>query len=373
MSGISTREHTRAGVLETLLAHGYSTRTELGIATGQSKPTISRVVEELTRLGLIEENGRSEAVGRGRRRAVLTIPRTAGHVIGVSFGIQSTNLIATDLTGAELSATSLPTPSFSSPSTAAAWLSERVLAQSASESGEPRWVGIAVPGTVSRGTEITRAAPQISYLDGGEFAAALGRSLPMQTTIDSDASLALTGMTSLPEHATSQTAVLFNMSTVLDVAVRTDGELVRGRSRSFADFTALPVQLAEGQHSLGAMLSVQGLTNYARARGLPGLDAAAPWESAAAHHSDIQRAFVHSLTAAVRVVAATLDPELVFLSGRLAPLANRVLPQIQQEVRQALQQPPHIFISDQKATVKGAVYAARMNAGSALKARLHTG
>lgn len=65
------RNLNRELVFRVLRAYPVVSRTDLGRATGLSKATISQIVEQFSRDGLIELVGR-ERSAKGRRRALLT-------------------------------------------------------------------------------------------------------------------------------------------------------------------------------------------------------------------------------------------------------------------------------------------------------------
>src|SRR5687768_5908455 len=84
------RDHNKASVLDVVLSRAPLTRNELIELTGLSKATVSRAVEELRADGFIVNGGMDEVIGRGRRSTILDVPGTTGHVVGISFGAQST-------------------------------------------------------------------------------------------------------------------------------------------------------------------------------------------------------------------------------------------------------------------------------------------
>jgi hypothetical protein len=98
----TSRDYNKASVLDVVLSRAPLTRNELIDLTGFSKATVSRAVEELRADGFIVDGGLDEVSGRGRRSTYLDLPGTTGHVVGVSFGVQSTGVMVADLRGREL-------------------------------------------------------------------------------------------------------------------------------------------------------------------------------------------------------------------------------------------------------------------------------
>src|SRR4051794_18251187 len=105
----TSRDYNKASVLDVVLSRAPLTRNELIELTGLSKATVSRAVEELRADGFIVNGRVDEVTGRGRRSTNLDVPATTGHVVGISFGVQSTCVLVADLRGRELQHVIVPT------------------------------------------------------------------------------------------------------------------------------------------------------------------------------------------------------------------------------------------------------------------------
>jgi len=101
-SNPTSRDHNKAAVLGVVLSRAPLTRNELIELTGLSKATVSRAVEELRSDGFVVDRGVDEVAGRGRRSTYLDLPGTTGHVVGVSYGAQTTCVLASDLATPEV-------------------------------------------------------------------------------------------------------------------------------------------------------------------------------------------------------------------------------------------------------------------------------
>ena len=150
----TSRDHNKAAVLDVVLSRAPLTRNELIELTGLSKATVSRAVEELRSDGFVVDSGLDEITGRGRPSTYLDVPRTTGHVVGISFGVQTTCVLVTDLRGREVHQVTLPTRHHHDVGSAADWLVGLVAEASESAEGPMRQVVAAVPGRVRAGTEI---------------------------------------------------------------------------------------------------------------------------------------------------------------------------------------------------------------------------
>ena len=108
-SNPTSRDYNKASVLDVVLSRAPLTRNELIEPTGLSKATVSRAVEELRGDGFVVDGGVDAVIGRGRRSTYLDVPDTAGHVVGISFGAQTTCVLVTDLRGREVKHVIVPT------------------------------------------------------------------------------------------------------------------------------------------------------------------------------------------------------------------------------------------------------------------------
>lgn len=80
------KEMNTAMLMNLLHRKGTTTRAELTKATKLSPTTVSSLVEDLIRRGLVEEVGEKPAAGAGRRAISLRINKDGGYVIGISLG-----------------------------------------------------------------------------------------------------------------------------------------------------------------------------------------------------------------------------------------------------------------------------------------------
>src|SRR5688500_12424983 len=158
--------HKKASVLEIDLTRATLTRNELIEAKGLSKATVSRSVEELRVDGFVVDGGVDEVAGRGRRSTYLDVPGTTGHVVGISFGVQSTAVLVADLRGREVQHVLVPTPDHRDVAKAAKWLVGLMAEASGPAGGPLRQLVVAVPGRVRGGTAIFGPASSTQVLSG---------------------------------------------------------------------------------------------------------------------------------------------------------------------------------------------------------------
>ncbi|MEU0202344.1 MULTISPECIES: ROK family transcriptional regulator [unclassified Streptomyces] len=354
----TSRDHNKASVLDVLLSHAPLTRNQLIELTGLSKATVSRAVEELRADGFVVDGGVDEVTGRGRRSTYLDLPGTTGHVVGISFGIQTTGVVVTDLRGREVQHVTVPTPDHQDVGEAARWLVDLVDRTAASAQGPLRQLVAAVPGRVRDGKEIFGPAESMRIFAGSGLHRAIEELVDAPVLLDSDANASLLGI--LTNDATVTNAALFSVSTMLNFASCTDHELAHGSTPTFGDIGVL--SSGSGDDILDELLSTRGLLRFARKRGLDLERVEDLWEGPhdAAARAQVLEAFTTAIVTAVSVVAVTLDPESVYFVGRLSPLVDEVLPEARRRLDRNLPAVPEIRTVPHLiglSTARGAVYA----------------
>lgn len=400
-ASLTERSRNLASVFEAALARGTMTRRELLADTGLSKATISRIVDDLERLGLLapaspaaadSSTGADDATvaaSRGRRPTSLTVPPTVGQVIGISLGLQRTGVLAVDLAGRELSWTTVATPPHADADATVEWLSA-LIRQARERTPAPlHRVLVAVPARVVNGVEVPHPPSAMPAIGESGFTQTISAAISADVALDTDANMALAGLTVegfIPDGALP---VLLNMSTVMTMALlRRDGSTAQGVSSSFGNFSALPFPTDENDSTLGALLSTHGLADYCTRRGVSlshiselwgGDDELGRFETTlpSAERDAIVQVFTEALASALLMISVISDPLLIVLAGRLAPLAQRVLPQLTEKLADALDEPPQILVANSRTrahtTSLGAAHTALARVQATLRERLASG
>src|SRR3954469_9845886 len=95
------RDANRRRVIEALGRRGVASRADLARTTGLSRTTVSSVVADLQRAGLVcateAPAGRLRARGVGRPPVLLRFERSAGSVVGIDFGHSHIGVVVADL------------------------------------------------------------------------------------------------------------------------------------------------------------------------------------------------------------------------------------------------------------------------------------
>jgi predicted NBD/HSP70 family sugar kinase len=137
--------------------------------------------------GFVVDGGVDAVSGRGRRSTNLDVPGTAGHVVGISFGAQTTGVLVADLSGRETEHVIVPTVDHRDVKSAAVWLVDLVAQACESAAGPLRQIVAAVPGRVRNGTEVFGPAESMKILAGSELHRTMEDLVEAPVLLDSDA------------------------------------------------------------------------------------------------------------------------------------------------------------------------------------------
>jgi predicted NBD/HSP70 family sugar kinase len=353
-------------VLRALATDGPATRPALGDALGLSKPTMSTVIAELTRLGLVAEQGSSRGA-TGRSAVVYSLATTAGHVLGVDVGATRIQVSAHGLDGQQLASGEQRLSQrrhnvTASSVRATAELVGRVRTQIGDTAGPLRDVVLAVPTAPGPG------GPQVDGDDG--LVAALHMPDDVPVIVENNVNCA-----AIAEHRTgaARDQSLFaylQVGVKIGVGVVINGQLLRGAHGAAGEVTWMPFpwssrttpRRGELEEYLGSDALMQRAHQaWPDSAGAAPADAEALFTLAArgdatarqlvdAHSRDIARLTVG--------VMSVVDPGLVVLGGGVGqnPL---VLPEVRRVVR-ALAWNTEITTGalGEHATVLGAVHVA---------------
>jgi predicted NBD/HSP70 family sugar kinase len=367
-SAPAARDYSKASVFDAVLSEAPLTRNRLIELTRLSQPTVSRKVDELRFDGFVIEQG-VDAVGRrGRRSTYLDVPGTAGHIVGISFGAQTTCVLVTDLRGRDVGHVIVPSLAGGDVGTTAEWLVDLIVETSDSAEGPLRQIVAAVPGRVRNGDKWSGAGESSKIFMDSSLHDSIEDRLKAPVLLESDASASLRGI--LKDDARIANAALFMLSTVLSFASCTDHEIAQGRTASFGDLGGVLFS-GVGNETLDGLLSTKGLLQFARARGLALEGIEALWSHPQkASRAEVVEAFTTAIVTAVGAVAVTLDPESVYFVGRLSPLVDEVLPEARRRLAQNLPVVPEISVVPLViglSVARGAAYAGLALAKSRLR------
>jgi len=162
------RSLNRSLVLDHLRTKGTASRASVAEDTGLARPTVSLIVEDLLREGLVEEVGRGRASAQGGRPPVLLqFNRRSAHLVGVHVGVSRTTIVLADALGEEIGRTQVRTPRTSA-RTAVRRIARVCVALLDSHGVHPEHVataGVCLPGLVAAESGTLLLAPNLGWRD----------------------------------------------------------------------------------------------------------------------------------------------------------------------------------------------------------------
>jgi predicted NBD/HSP70 family sugar kinase len=166
-------------------------RIELAVATGLTRPTISRIVDELLAGGLIVEAGPARSGNSGRPRVGLSLAPTGPAGLGLDIRVDALSACVVDLTGTVRHLAFAPRPASVADTLARlAGMGRAAMAAAAAEDLTVVGTTLAAPGPVEN-AGVVRFAPVLGWRDvdaGAALRPALG-----EVAVDNDAGLAALG------------------------------------------------------------------------------------------------------------------------------------------------------------------------------------
>lgn len=376
------RESNLALVLRRVSTHGPVTRAQLATVTGLTKATVSSLVTELTRAGLLTDLGTRPNGGAGRPGSALDIDRDSAASIGLEVNVDYMAACVSDL-GYRIRYHRVECADNRNTPEAAVDRLARLLDQAldaAHENGlRPQGIALALPGLVDPATNRLLHAPNLNWSDV-PLADALTERLglrPGLVRLDNEANLAALGELSFGGGREWGDFVQISGEIGVGAGIIAGGRIARG-SRGFSGEIGHISLNPHGQrcgcgghgclelHSgLEAMLDGAGLSSAGLATSIGHPTGPISQLVAALHRQE-----PHALEAVVSAgrylgtgmanVVNTVDPDTVVLGGVYAPLA----PWLAEPFTQALHRQsiaarwasPRIAVSDlgSDAAVRGA-------------------
>ena len=328
------RQVNQRRVLETILAHGPTSRVEVSMITGLSKPTVNLLVQDLVDSGVVMENGRSTG-SVGRSAQLYSVDPLAAVVIGIDLGGTKVRVAVSDLFGEILAEQMEPT---SRDGGAAVLEQLDHLARSLADRVDVPWdkvvtVGLSAPGVLDVESDHVGLAFNIPGFADVSLTSDLEATLDAEVIVDNDLNLAAVG-----EHWKGLAAGVSNFAfigigTGFGMGLVVNGDLIHGSRGAAGEIAYLPIgvdlfgdpsarqrgALEEAAAASGIEAAFASLVERGGPSTLREGATVAEIFSAAAAGDAIAREVVERearlVAQAILAVAAVADPELIVLGG----------------------------------------------------------
>src|SRR4051794_1293468 len=341
----SLRELNRLRVLEVVRERGDVSRADIARHTGLSRSTVSSLIAELARDGVVVERATGSSAQGGRPPVLLTLDPGAGAVVGLHFDHGALRVAVADLAHTILAEATRDLDvdhEAGEGLDAAEMLVDAVLA----DAGVPRarvlgaGVGLAGPVDAAHGT--VGGSTILPAWAGIDVAAELERRLEMPVHVDNDANLGALAESVLGAGRDASEIVYIMLPPGRGGGLILGGRLYRGAGGPAGETGHVPV---DEQGPMCRCGNRGCLETFAGAGALVELlrrshGDALSVEAMVEHAIDGDPACQRVLADAGRIVGGPVaalcnqfNPELVVVGGRLAPAGELVLGPLREAVR----------------------------------------
>ena len=338
----SLRELNRLRVLETVRERGEVSRADIARRTGLARSTVSSLVGELQRDGLVVERETPAPAQGGRPPVLLTLDPGAGAVLGVHFDHGFVRVAIADLDHTilaeatrEIDVDHHADEGFD----AAAALADEVL----ETAGVPRervlGAGVAIPGPVDPARGIVGESAILPGWVGIELAPEFERRLGVAVHLDNDANLGALAESVLGAGSGAQDMAYIMLSSGIGAGLILGGRLYRGAGGTAGEIGHVLVDENGPMCRCGNRGCLETFAGSGALLGLlrrDGLTVDGMVEAARAGDSACQRVIGDAgriVGGAVAAMCNQFNPERVVVGGRLALAGDLLLDPLRDAVR----------------------------------------
>ena len=226
------RDINRQIVLNYVREREPISRAEIARETALQRSTISAIVEDLTREGLVEEVGEGESTG-GRRPTLLKLRAVGPIAVGVSITPTCTTIASSDLAGRVIDQQEFLTD----PDKTLSQVISAVREFNARYGGSIEGVGVSLPGLVDPSTGTALYVPYFPWRDL-PVADEISKAISVPVVIDNDANaMALAELWfGRPEVNDARDFIMVLVAEGVGTGIIFDGQVYRGQRGAAGEF-----------------------------------------------------------------------------------------------------------------------------------------
>lgn len=344
----SLRELNRLRVLEVVRARGAVSRADIARQTGLARSTVSGLVRELARTGLVVEQDDARDSGpsqSGRPPVLLTLDPGAGTVLGVQFDHSYVRVAVADLSLAILAEEETELDVDHDAATgldAAAKLADVVLTRAGADRERVLGAGVGLAGPIDQTTGAVGSATILPGWVGLDAPVELGRRLQMPVHVDNDANLGALAESVLGAGRGASELLYVMLSSGIGGALILNGTLYRGASGIAGEIGHVlvdengPMCRCGSRGCLETLVGAGALVDLLRRSHGPDLTVARLIELTLAGDTGCQRVLDdagRTLGAAIAALCNQLNPQRIVVGGPLAAVGEVLLEPLRQSVQ----------------------------------------
>src|SRR3954452_24167051 len=230
----SLRDANRRRVIEALGVRGVASRADIARLTGLSRSTVSTLVADLQRAGLVVEREHIDVANDstvGLPPVLLSFDRSAGAVIGIDFGHSHIGVVVGDLSHTVLAELWRDVDVDSSASHGldiATELVEAALEEAGIDRERVLGVGMGIPGPITSSSGTVGSTSILPGWVGVDAASAMHERLGMVVRVENDANLGALAELVWGAGRGAQDFVFVSVRSGIGGALVIDGRLYRG-------------------------------------------------------------------------------------------------------------------------------------------------
>lgn len=352
MDGKRMRAHNAERVLRDLRSCGGTlSRADLARNTSLSPPTVSALVDELLRTGLVKEHGEGTSRG-GRKPQLIRFNAGCGVVLGANIDANQVQLAVADMNGEMLQKLTVELPNDRRPKPVlrrVATAAQKMLRETGQTETPLLAAVVGAPGMtdVERGIVLEAA-----NLEGWRDVPArdlLAGMLNVPVVVDNDVNLAAVGEQWKGVAAGAHDFVFISLGTGIGAGVVIDNKLHRGHRFYAGEISHLNVDFSEWEKDFGAAGYLETyLTETRRNKGRN------------SGRTNLDDETVARLGAAIANIATLLDPQLIIFGGRRATKDENLLARLQAVAARIAPNCPELRLTElgEDATLFGSIRVA---------------
>ena len=343
----SLREFNRLRIVDFLRTNGIASRAELARRTGLSRSTISTLVADLQRRGLVVERaGQFAGEGQpGRPAALLELDPSAAAAVGVDFDHDKVRVAVSDLSRSVLAEASAPHDVDHDAQGAldlAAELAERVLQEAGLDRDRLLGVGIALAGPIDHDNGALHPSDVLPGWVGVDVAGEMEGRLKSPVYVDNDANLGALAEVTLGAGRNASFAAYVSISSGIGAGIIVEGRPYRGHRGTAGEIGHFvvdpqgPICRCGNRGCLETLASGPALLRLVQASRDDELTVRQMIELARDGDAGCRRAIADAGQAVGRVVAGLVNlfsPEMVVVGGDLGEAGDLLLDPLREAVR----------------------------------------
>jgi predicted NBD/HSP70 family sugar kinase len=343
----SLREFNRLRIVDFLRTNGTASRAELARRTGLSRSTVSTLVADLQRRGLVVERaGQFAGEGQpGRPAALLELDPSAAAAVGIDFDHDKVRVAVSDLSRSVLAEATAPHDVDHDAQGAlalAAELVEQVLEQAGVDRDRLLGVGVALAGPIDHDKGALHPSDVLPGWANVDAAGELEQRLETPAYVDNDANLGALAEVTLGAGRNARFAAYVSISSGIGAGIVVDGRPYHGHRGTAGEIGHVvvdpqgPICRCGNRGCLETLASGPALLKLVQDSREGELSVREMIELARDGDAGCRRAIADAGQVVGRVVAGLVNlfsPEMVVIGGDLGEAGDLMLDPLREAVR----------------------------------------